>query len=146
MHANEFVFLSLPKADLIELHRAYLSRWLMQERLRNEQGLEEIGLPPVLERLERLLGFTDEQAHQLFHQTEDELWEHAWYAFTDEWAWQRARQEATKDLGPRAKRADRGALDALTEKLYEKHFDRYVAEIDLNEEARPSKQKKKARP
>ncbi len=145
MFPNEFVFLSLPKSDLIELHRAYLARWLMQERLRHEQGLEEINIPPILEHLERLIGMTEDQAHQLFHQTEDELWENAWYAFTDEWAWHRARQDATKDRGPRTKSMRNDDLDALAEKYYEKNFEKYVKEIDMDEDKISVKQKKRTK-
>lgn len=132
--SHEFVSMTLPKEDLKALHRGLLARHLMEEIARREAGLEEIEYPKALVEIERLLGLDDEAAHALYHEVEDELWEYAWYAYTDEWAWHRARRDVLRELGSKAGPMKRDALDRLIEDRYEKGFDAYVGEIDMREE------------
>ncbi len=114
----------------------------MQARMRQEQGLEDIESPMILERIERLLGYTEDDAHAIFHKVEDELWEHAWYSYTDEWAWYRAKQDAIKELGARVKTTSDGAREHLAEKYYHEKFDAYAEEIDMNVEKKREKKQR----
>lgn len=131
---SEFAFLQLPREQLAELHRAVLARWMIEDRLRQEQGLEEVQPPALLERLEELLGMDEDQAHQLFHVIEDELWAHSWYHFTDEWAWRRAEQDAVTQLGDKAKYTDDREREALIEQIYEAKFDTYTQEVSMEDD------------
>lgn len=144
---EEFAYLQLRKSDLLDIHRALLARWLMEDKLRQTQGLESIGPPLLLDRIETLLRMNEEEAHTLFHQVEDELWEHSWHSFTEEWAWHRAEQEIQKELGRERKYMDKDQLEALVEKRYEERFDLYVEEISMDEEKKPksSREKKDAK-
>ena len=130
---TEFYSLMMTRDELVETHRALLARFITENILREEQGLEPIDDPAALIKIEKMLGLTPEQSHQLFHQVEDELWAHAWLAYTDEWAWYRAKQEAQKAAGGPAGLSHE-ALDRKIEELYEKNFDRYAAEIDMQTE------------
>ena len=130
-----FISLTLPKEDLIELHKGMLIRYILDAAMRREKGLEDIEYPENLVKLEEMLGISEEQAHTLFHQLEDELWEYVWYTYTDEWAWHRAKKETDKELGDKTSGIKREALERLIEERYEKNFDKYVAEIDMKDEA-----------
>ncbi|MCC7522776.1 hypothetical protein IT407_03185 [Candidatus Uhrbacteria bacterium] len=130
-----FISLTLPKEDLIELHKGMLIRYILDAAMRREKGLEDIEYPENLVKLEEMLGINEEQAHALFHQLEDELWEYVWYTYTDEWAWHRAKKETDKELGDKTSGIKREALERLIEERYEKNFDKYVAEIDMKDEA-----------
>lgn len=130
---SEFFNLQLSKQQLIEVYRSLLARFVVEDTMRREQGLEPIEYPKFLEHLEQLLQIDAEQAHQTFHKEEDELWEYSWYTFTDEWAWFRAKQDALKELGAKAKRTPTKALEAKIEAIYEERFDRYAAEVDMQE-------------
>lgn len=130
---KEFVNLSLPKADLIDLYRALMMRHVVENTTRHEQGLEEVE-SPSLERMEAILGLEDGEAHRLFHEMEDALWQYAWYAYTDEWAWYRAQQEVRKQLGSKATHTKRDAFDHLVEACYDERFDEFSAEIDMKKE------------
>ncbi|HVM90893.1 MAG TPA: hypothetical protein VMU11_03285 [Verrucomicrobiae bacterium] len=127
----DYASITLPKKELAEIHRGLLMRHLVENEIRREEGLEEIEYPKVLEAIENALGLTDESAHQLEHQVDDELWNFAWYAFTDEWAWFRARAEVMRELG--TKRADLSAeaIDRKVEDRYRKDFERFVTEVDM---------------
>ncbi len=140
--SHEFAFLSFEKHDLLELHRALLGRFLMQNRLRHEQGLEEIDYPILLGRLEELLGYTDEESHRLFHRVEAELWEYSWYTYTEEWAWFRARQDVLQSLLDKGieEKPEEFLIENLTESFYDDRFAGYAAEIDMS--AEPPKTKK----
>ncbi|HEU0051084.1 MAG TPA: hypothetical protein VFQ60_03455 [Patescibacteria group bacterium] len=131
---KEFYILQLNKNQLTELHRALISRLILEIKLREAQGLEAVSFPMLLEKIERLLGLPAKEAHQLLHQGEDELWEYSWYAFTDEWAWHRAKQDVLKKLGQDASRTHAHALKKLIERQYEEKFDAYVAEITVDED------------
>jgi hypothetical protein len=142
MMNTEFISFSTTRESLMEIHRAMLARFFMENALRREQGLEPIDQPPLLENLEKTLGLSTEEAHALSHQLEDELWAFNWYSYTDEWAWFRAKQDTLKELGEKAKRTKRETLERLIERRYQEHFDRYVKEIDMQENAT----KRKAQP
>lgn len=130
----EFAFLQLTKQELLDIHEALLAKWIVEDSLREARGLETIDPPALLLRLEQLIGMNDDVAHARFHAIEDELWEYSWQAYTDEWAWFRAKQEVLKELGPRAKRMSDHQQEKHIEERYEKSFDRYVSEIDMQEE------------
>jgi hypothetical protein len=106
----------------------------MEETMRREQGLEPADYPALLTRIEQMLGYSSEETHELYHRAEDELWEHAWFTFTDEWAWYRAKKEVVHELGKRAKQTHPDELDTLIERRYHDKFERYVAEVDMRDE------------
>lgn len=133
MLSSEYFNLNLNTHQLTEVYRALLARFVVEDTLRREQGLESIEYPKLLEHLEQLLHITPEQAHLIFHKEEDELWEYSWYSFTDEWAWFRARQDALKELGAKAERTPTKSLEAKIEALYEERFDQYATEVDMQE-------------
>lgn len=143
----DYASITLPKKDLAELHRGLLLRHIIENGIRREEGLEEADEPKVLAALETALGLTSDEAHTLFHQTEDELWDFAWYSYTDEWAWFRARQDILKALGAKRTGLTQEALDRKTEEQYRDHFERYVGEIDMRdlETNSTKKEKKRAR-
>ncbi|KAA0206468.1 hypothetical protein EDM68_02125 [Candidatus Uhrbacteria bacterium] len=138
----DYASITLPKKDLEELYRGLALRHLMENEIRREEGLEEIEEPRVLHALETALNLTDAEADGLYHRAEDELWDYAWYAYTDEWAWFRARQEVLDELGSKRTGLTQEALDRKTEDRYREKFDAYVAEIDMREPAAGSKKKK----
>ena len=84
------------------------------------------------------------------HTTErldEELWQHAWYAFTEEWAWFRSRQDTVKDLGEMSKQTPAEKIDELVHERFHKKFESYVRELDMDTDApeRRMKQKKSKR-
>jgi hypothetical protein len=139
---EEFAFLQLKKADVVEIHRALMNRWLIEDKLRQAQGLESIGPSFLIHRLEHLLNVNEEEAHALFHSAESELWEYSWYTYTDEWAWHRAEQDVRKALGARFSRMNDEQLDELIDKRREDLFETYLSEVSLEEPADPRAQKK----
>lgn len=141
----EFLNISIPRPIALEMHRALLARHIMEVLLRRERGLEEVDEPPILRILEKSLGISSKETHRLYHDLEDELWEYGWYSFTDEWAWHRARAEVLKELGKKAEPMKREAIDRLIEERYEKEFERYVTEIDMQETTPKSNRAKKSR-
>jgi hypothetical protein len=130
---NAFYNLHLNHQQLLEIHRALLQRYVVEEAMRREQGLEGIEYPRLVEHLEQVLGLSGEKAHELFHLEEETLWEYTWYTFTDEWAWYRARQDVMKHLGPKAQRTGRKVLEELIEKQYEEKFEEYLKEVDMQD-------------
>ena len=133
MMSSEYFNLNLSTHQLTEVYRALLSRFVVEDTLRREQGLEPIEYPKLLEHLEQLLRIDPEKAHQTFHHEEDELWEYSWYTFTDEWAWFRAKQDALKELGAKAARTPSKTLEAKIESIYEERFDSYAAEVNMQD-------------
>jgi hypothetical protein len=130
---EEFAYIQVKKSDLLELHRALLARWLVEDKLRQTQGLESVSPPPLMDRIETLLGLNAEQSHDLFHRVEDELWEYSWGTFTEEWAWHRAEQDVHKQLGSKHAAMDKAELEMLVEKRYEAKLETYTKEISLEE-------------
>lgn len=126
------VTLTLPLEDVRELYRALVTRYFVEDMLRREQGLEPISLPVLAERIERTLGLSTDQVNNETKRVEDELWQHAWLAFTDEWAWHRAKYDILQELGTeQAKRFTAEELEALTEKRYEAKLETYLKEVEL---------------
>ena len=139
----DYASITLPKKELAELHRGLLMRHLVENEIRREEGLEEIEYPKVLEAIENALGLTEERAHQLEHQVDDELWNFAWYAFTDEWAWFRARADILRELGRKRSSVAPEALERKIEDRYRKDFERYVGEVDMKSSAPSTATKKR---
>ena len=125
------VTLSLPLDDARDLYHALVTRYIIESTLREEQGLEPISLPAIAERLEQTLGVLPDQAEHEGEQLEDELWEYAWLAFTDEWAWHRAKQDVAQELGKTLPRFSEDQLDQLTEQRYKSKFELYQKEVRL---------------
>lgn len=136
---TEFVSVQLSRAELAEIHAALIARAIVEDQLRGERGQEKVDTRPMLQKLEMLLGENEERLHELDHAVEDELWEYSWYAFTDEWAWFRAKRELEKELGTSRKKMDDAEFEKLVEMRYKKQFDRYVAEVDMLEEVKSKK-------
>ena len=128
---DAFYSLGLNQDQLADLHRAVLARYIADEVFRRERGEESNDPPALLTHLEKLLDLSEEAAHRLFHEEEDRLWEYSWYAYTEEWAWYRARQEVERDLGDRAILITSDDLEQQIEKVYDDNFDRYTKEIDM---------------
>ncbi|MFZ2803903.1 MAG: hypothetical protein WA001_01645 [Patescibacteria group bacterium] len=144
---TEFVSVQLGREELKEIHAALIQRAIVEDQLRREKGQEALADRPLLQKLEALLGEDEERLHMLDHELEDELWEYAWYAFTDEWAWFRAKRELEKELGADATKMESAALEKLVEIRYTKNFERYVAELEMMDEVKskkPSKRQPKA--
>ncbi len=133
MISPELYTLGLSHPQLVEIHRALLARFVVEDAMRREQGLEPAEYPKLLEHIETLLKLDPETAHRVFHKEEDELWEYSWYTFTDEWAWYRAKQDALKERGAKAKRTPSKVIEARMEELYEEKFDHYTSELSMEE-------------
>ena len=142
---EEFAYIQVKKSDLLELHRALLARWLLEDKLRQTQGLESASPPLLMDRIETLLGLNAEQSHALFHRVEDELWEYSWSTFTEEWAWHRAEQDVRKQLGAKYLAMDKAELETFIEKRYEAKLETYAKEISLEEKAEPEASTQKTR-
>lgn len=136
---TEFVGLQLSRNELQEIYAALLKQAVIEDEVRRERGLEEVEKRPLLERLEMLLGMDEMTSHALDHVAEDELWEYAWYTFTDEWAWYRAQQDLQSQLD--AKSLSEEDMRKQIESMYRKHFDKYVAEVTMKDEDKPRKSK-----
>lgn len=134
-------YLQLKKSDLLDLHQALLARWMIENRLRYAQGLESVGPPLLLDRLEGLLNISEDQAHDLFHRVEEELWEYSWHTYTEEWAWHRAEQDVRKKLKRQVNTLDKDQLEAIIEKRFESTFDKYVSEVAMEDEAKPQEKR-----
>lgn len=127
----EFLLLQLKRSEVIELHAALVQRAMVEDEIRREKGLEPVASRPLLERLDRLVGLSDAQADKLGRALDGELWEHAWYTFTDEWAWFRALKQVEQELGPKAKTLPTVELQRRVELRYTKDFEKFVREIDM---------------
>ena len=126
-----FAFFSATREELIELHRAVLRQHVVENTLRKEQGLEGIEPSDLLEKIEHLLQIPEDTLHALVHQVEDELWEYSWYAYTDEWAWYRAKQDVRKEARRKGQQKTEEALEHSVEVRYEERFEHYVSEINM---------------
>ena len=126
------VTLTLPFEEAREVYRALIARYFVEDALRREQGLEPISVPVLAERFEKILGFSTEESATETKRVEDELWQHAWLTFTDEWAWHRAKRDILKELGETGVATlSHDQLEQLTERRYEAQFDAYTKEIQL---------------
>jgi hypothetical protein len=124
----EFATLQLTHAELLEIYKALSQRAEIQHLLMQEKGTEHPD-HSLLHRVESLLGKSEPQLERLYEEADEEMWEYAWYAYTDEWAWWRAKQEAAKELGrePGASKED----EAKVEAIYNKKFEAFVAEVSM---------------
>ncbi len=143
--SSVFAFLSASREELLELHRAILRQQILENALRKEQGLEPAEHTEMLEKLERLLNISSDEAHALAHRMEDELWEYSWYTYTDEWAWYRARQDVLKEPRSATLGKNEQEIERLVEERYEKQFEKYVGEVDMQEELTPNEPRKTKR-
>lgn len=135
------VTLTLSLDDARELYKTLMARAIMEETLRREQGLESVDPPALMGCLEQALHVQPEQVARLGEQVEDELWQHAWLTFTDEWAWHRAKQDVHKELGKSGlAHLNASEQERAIEDRYNKAFDTYLQEIELpgHEEGAPS--------
>ena len=129
----EFASLQMSREELQEVYAALVQRAMLEDDLREERGLEPIERRPLLERFEMLLGESEENLHMLDHLLDDEMWEYAWYAFTDEWAYYRAKRDVEQEMGAGTKNLDRTALEKLIQLRYQKDFESYVAELAMSD-------------
>lgn len=131
---TEFVGLQLTREELLEIQRALLAQAFVQDTVLREKG-EEQPAPEheLLQKIENLLGESEESLHALDHQVEDQMWEYAWFAFTDEWAWYRATQAVMAEQGKGFAVLSEPERERLIELAYKKNFDTYVAEVDMRE-------------
>lgn len=130
---TEFISLHINRTEALELHAALVERAMVEDELRREKGLEPVACQPLLEKLDVLLGLSDPQAEALAQALDDELWEHAWYVFTDEWAWFRAKQDVERDIGPDRAKLDDAELRRRIELRYQKDFARFVKEVEMKD-------------
>lgn len=128
---TEFFSLAFSRQELREVYEALLLRTALEDSLRREKGLEAVQPNPLLGKLEALLVVSESSLEKFGEAVEESLWEHAWYTFTDEWAWFRAHQEVEKEM--EGKQPSDGAFHKRVEQKYTEHFDRYVQEIDMKD-------------
>lgn len=134
MHMSpEHYVLSLTKEECAELYRGCLARAMVEDELRREKGLEPVSERPVLGRIERLLRTNSTEMQRITEETDDELWEYAWYAVTDEWAWFRALQEEREALGKDFETMSGQNLRERVERRYQRDFERYIREIEMKD-------------
>lgn len=129
----EFITLQLSRNEALELQAALVQRAMLEDLVRREKGLEPVSTRPMIEKIDRLLGLSEGQAEKLAQAVDNDLWEHAWYAFTDEWAWFRATQEVEHELGQKVKAMDKTSFEKQVENHYAKHFEKYIKEIDMKD-------------
>lgn len=130
----EFAGLQLSREELKEIHQALLQRAMVESERRRERGLEKAESFPLLERIETLLGEKAPEIDKAETGLENELWEFAWYAFTDEWAWYRAAQEVEEELKNKRQELPDAEAKKMIESRYKKNFKKYVAEVDMREQ------------
>jgi hypothetical protein len=129
---TEFVALTLSRQELLELQEALAMRALVEDDLRREDGLEPMDRRPLLQKVDQLANATPRQIKALDDRLEEELWHNAWYAYTDEWAWFRARRDVLCELGALAQSTTEDTIEDLTHRRYHDKFETYVEEIDMN--------------
>ncbi len=132
---TEFATVQLTREELKEIHAALVQRAILEDEVRAERGQEHVERRPLLDAFESLLGEREETLHALDHELEDELWEYAWYAFTDEWAHARAAQEVRKESGEGADQ-DPAEFEKRVELKYQKKFEEYVSELAMDDGAK----------
>ena len=143
---TEFYGLSLRREELLEMQTALLQRYMMEDELRREKGLEPLMERPLIHRVDELLRLSENQLDRLQQALDDELWEFSWYAFTEEWAWFRARQDVRKELGPRAAKLSDDEMHRRIEQRFNKYFEKFVQELEMKDVsvAKARKQKREA--
>ena len=129
---TEFASLMLTRQELLEIQEALAMRAMVEDDLREEEGLEPVDRRLLLERIDQLLNANEGQLKSLEDRMDQELWHHAWYSYTDEWAWYRAREDVLKELGATAASTSEATADDLIHRRYHEKFEDYVKEIDMN--------------
>ncbi len=129
---HPFAFLSATRGELLDLYRALMAQSVVTNAIREEQHQEAVGPSPLLQKIELLLELSPERAHEEFHRAEDDLWEYSWYTYTDEWAWNRARQDVLRTQRKEHLTLTDAEREQLIETQYKKEFDRYSGEIDMH--------------
>lgn len=120
-------------------------RSLVEDDLRREEGLEPVDRRVLLAKLDQLLHASETETGRLEERLDEELWRHAWYAYTDEWAWYRARKDVLRELGPLAAQTADATVEELTHRRYHDKFEDYVQEIDMNPEAGGERNKERSK-
>ncbi len=128
---TEFASLQLSRQELEEIYEALLQRSIVEQALRSERGQEPVDSSVLLRQLEKLLHLPAERLETVEHQLEDDLWEHAWYAYTEEWAWYRAQQDAEAQKDQKQGSGPTETVERMMEINYRKNFERYISEIDM---------------
>lgn len=128
---TQFVSATLSRQELLEIQEALTMRAMVEDDLRREEGLEPVDRRALLAKVDQLLHATKAQVDTIDRRVEEELWQHAWYSFTEEWAWYRARRDVLRELGPLAAQTSEQAVDELAHQRYHKKFDEYIQEIDM---------------
>jgi len=131
---TEFFTMQMTREELLELHASVVQRAMLEDDIRREKGLETVSRRPLLDKLDTLLGLTDAQEDTISHEIDDELWEHAWFAFTDEWAWHRATQSVKQELRMEHATLSEDRLRERIERRYQKDFERFVKELEMGPE------------
>jgi len=129
---TEFVALTLSRQELLELQEALAMRAMVEDDLRREDGLESLDRRPLLEKVDQLAHASQQQMSVLEDRLEEELWHYSWYAYTDEWAWFRARRDVLLELGALAKSTTEDTIEDLAHRRYHEQFEAYVQEIDMD--------------
>ena len=130
---TEFFGLSLSRNELLELQTALIQRYIVEDELRREKGLEPIAHHGLLCRVDELLKLQNSELDSLTEDLVDELWEFSWFAFTEEWAWFKAGQEVKKELGSDAKKINQEEMERRIEQRFAKYFDKYVSEVEMKD-------------
>lgn len=131
---TELVALNLTRPEAMECLRACLMLALVEDEMRIQQGYEPVDFPALAQRLAGLLAISETKLDNLAAGLSDDLWSYAWYAYTNEWAWFKAEQQAREELG--MEKGDKSPeLRKKAEKLYKKNFETYAAEIDMKPKA-----------
>ena len=129
---TEFVSLTFSRQELLELQEALAMRAMVEDDLRYQEGLEPVGRRALLEKIDHLLHASEPQLHALEPRIDEELWHQSWHAYTDEWAWFRARKDVLRELGPLAASTTKETIDDLVHRRYHDKYDAYLEEIDMN--------------
>jgi hypothetical protein len=132
---TEFASLTLSRQELLEVQEALALRAMVEDDLRREDGLEPMDRRMLLAKIDQLVNASPEQLDRLETRLDEEMWHHAWYAYTDEWAWYRARKDVLRELGPLAAGTTEATVEDLTHRRYHEKFEEYVKEIDMNPDA-----------
>ena len=107
-------------------------RAMVEDDLREEDGLEPVARRPLLERIDALLRSNEQQVEVMEQSLDQELWQHAWYAFTEEWAWFRAYRDIMSELGEKVIATPVPVVDELIHQRYHEKFNDYVEEVAMD--------------
>jgi hypothetical protein len=130
---TEFYSLQLSKFEALECLRAFLLQAIVEEEVRMQKGLELPESSTMINRLMSLLNLADDDVERETDRAADDLWEYSWYAFTSEWAWFRAQQEAIRSIKKTKKTVNMedGDYKKSAEKNFKRFFENYVAELNM---------------